>query len=83
MALFTFSRPEKEALSLKIQEYFQEELDHEIGNLQAGLFLNFIAEEVGPFFYNKGVRDSQMALNKRVDELTEAIDALQKPTGTR
>jgi len=83
MALFTFSKPEKEAISQKIQEYFQEELDQEIGNLQAGLLLNFIAEEVGPFFYNKGVRDSQVALSKRIDELTEAIDALQKPTGAR
>ena len=83
MALFTFSKPEKEAISQKIQEYFQNELDQEIGNLQAGLLLTFIAEEVGPFFYNKGVRDSQVALSKRIDELTEALDALQKPTGAR
>ncbi len=83
MAVFTFSRPEKTAITLKIQEYFREELDQEIGNLQAGLFLNFIAEEIGPFFYNKGVQDSQSALRKRIDELTETIDSLQKPTGRR
>ena len=83
MALVTFTKPEKEAISQKIQEYFQEELDQEIGNLQAGLFLNFIAEEIGPFFYNKGVRDSQALLNKRIDELTEAIDSLQKPVDAR
>ncbi len=83
MALFNFSKPEKDAIVQKIQKYFSEELDQEIGAFDAGFLLNFFSEEIGPFFYNKGVQDSGAALQKRVDEVIEAIDSLEKPVQPR
>ncbi len=79
MALFDFSKAEKEAIVQKIQKYFSEEMDQEIGQFDAGFLLNFFSEEIGPFFYNKGIQDSQAILQKRIDGVIEAIDSLQKP----
>ncbi len=79
MAIFNFSKQEKETIVSKIQEYFTDKLDQEIGQFEAEFLLNFFAEEIGPYFYNKGVHDSQGMLQKKVDEIIEAIDSLEKP----
>ncbi len=79
MALFSFSKPEKEAIVQKIQKYFSEEMDQEIGPFDAGFLFNFFAEEIGPYFYNKAIQDAQAILQKRIDGVIEAIDSLEKP----
>lgn len=79
MAIFNFSKQEKETIVEKIQEYFTKELDQEVGRFEAEFLLNFFAEEIGPYFYNKGIQDSQALLQKKVDGIIEAIDSLEKP----
>ncbi len=83
MSIISFTKQEKEEIVSKIQEYFEKELGQEIGRFEAEFFLNFIADEVGPYFYNKGVLDSQAMLQKKVDEIIEAIDSLEKPLNIR
>ncbi|MBS3946584.1 MAG: DUF2164 domain-containing protein [Melioribacter sp.] len=83
MAIFNFSKQEKETIVEKIQEYFANKLDQEIGQFEAEFLLSFFAEEIGPYFYNKGVHDSQGMLQKKVDEIIEAIDSLEKPLDIR
>jgi uncharacterized protein (DUF2164 family) len=80
MAIFIFSKLEKDSITQKIQQYFSKEMDQEIGQFEANFLLNFFAEEIGPYFYNKGLQDSQAILRKRIDEISEAIDSLEKPT---
>jgi len=79
----TFSKSEKDAIIRKIQEHFAEELDYNIGQFEAGFLLKFFTEEIGPYFYNKGLEDAQALLQKRLEEITNAIDSLEKPTQTR
>jgi uncharacterized protein (DUF2164 family) len=79
MSLFNFSKSEKDAIIQKIQEYFSQEMDHEIGQFEAGFLLDFFAEQIGPYFYNKGIHDSQAIVQKQIDGVIEAIDALEKP----
>jgi uncharacterized protein (DUF2164 family) len=83
MALVSFSKTEKEVIIQKIQQYFANELDREIGQFEAGFLLNFFTDEIGPHFYNKGLQDSQGILRKRMDEITEAMDSLEKPVRGR
>lgn len=42
-----------------IKHYFLKERDEEIGDLAAGMMLDFIIEKLAPEFYNLGVEDSQ------------------------
>ena len=52
-----------------IQRYFQENFPEPIGELPAGLLLNFFVEEVGPAIYNRAIADAQARLQQRVTDL--------------
>ena len=83
MALFNFSKQERESIIQKIQDYCSKELDQELGQFDASFLLNFFAEEIGPHFYNKAIQDSQLVLRKRIDEIRSAIDDLEKPIAAK
>ena len=53
----------------EIQRYFDNERDEELGDLAAGLLVDFIIEKLGPEFYNQGVFDSYVYMNDRVEDL--------------
>ena len=74
-----FSREEKDAIVAKIQTWFQEELDQEIGQFDAEFLLDFFADEMGKYFYNRGLMDAQAILDSRMESLNEAIAELEKP----
>ena len=75
----TFNQEEKDQLVPKIKMYLKEELDQEIGNFDAEFLLDFFSEEIGIYFYNRGIRDALDMLDSRVDELKESIYVLEKP----
>ena len=52
-----------------IQRYFEENLEHEIGSLEAGALLAFFLKEIGPSVYNQAVADAQARMQARVMEL--------------
>jgi uncharacterized protein (DUF2164 family) len=52
-----------------IQRYFEENMPEPIGNLPAGLLLDFFMEEVGPVIYNRAIADAQTRLQQRVMDL--------------
>ncbi|MEM9335414.1 MAG: DUF2164 domain-containing protein [Pseudomonadota bacterium] len=79
MRKIEFSKDEKDSLVRKIQRYFREELDQEIGQFPAEFLLDFFTEEVGAFYYNRGLFDAQTAVQQRVDAISEAIDELKQP----
>ncbi len=78
-----FSKQEKELLGSKIQLYFREELDQEIGQFDAQFLLDFFAQEIGAFFYNRGLYDAQAILERRLEDIAEAIYGLEKTTDFR
>lgn len=80
MSEITFTREEREIICRKIQLYLREELGQEVGQFDAGFLLDFFAEEIGAFFYNRGLYDAQAILEARMENLAEAIYELEKPT---
>jgi len=83
MPAIEFSKEEKEILVRKIQLYFSEELEQEIGGFDARFLLDFFAGEIGAYFYNRGLYDAQAILEKRLESITEAIYDLEMPTEFR
>jgi uncharacterized protein (DUF2164 family) len=57
-------------LTTSIQKYFREELEQDIGELQAKLLLDYVLKEIGPFAYNKGVRDAEEYMRLRVEDMS-------------
>ena len=80
MSEIEFSKEEKEVIIRKIQLYCEKELDREIGQFDAEFLLNFFSEEVGAYYYNRGLYDAQTILESRLESITEAIYEIEKPT---
>jgi len=78
-----FTKEEIEGITKKIQLYFSEELDHEIGQFDAQFLLDFISEEIGSYFYNRGLYDAQSILESRMESISEAIYDIEKITEFR
>jgi len=55
MSEIEFSKEELQILTKKIQLYFSEELNQEIGQFDAQFLLDFFSEKIGPYFYNRGL----------------------------
>lgn len=83
MAEIEFTKEEKEIIGKKIQHYFSQELDHEIGQFDAQFLLDFFSEEVGVYYYNRGLYDAQAILERRLEDVSEAIYELEKITEFR
>lgn len=58
-----------------IQRYFEENLPEPIGELPAGLLLNFFLEEIGPAVYNQAIADAQARMQQRVTDLNGELYA--------
>lgn len=79
MSTIKFSKIEKEQMILKLQKYFLKELDNELEQFDADFLLDFVAKEMGVFFYNKGLHDAQAILNEKLDAITDAIYEIEQP----
>lgn len=80
MANIEFSKPEKIILVEKLQRYFSKELDQDLGQFDAEFLLDFFAEEMGAYFYNRGLRDAQSVIEAKVADIADAIYDIEKPT---
>ncbi|MBT4836909.1 MAG: DUF2164 domain-containing protein [Methylococcales bacterium] len=79
MSDIEFSKNEKELIVNKIKQYFDAELDQDIGQFDAEFLLDFFSKELGVYFYNQGLQDAQAILSSRLDSITDAIDDIEKP----
>jgi len=80
MSDIKFSRDEKERIIKKVEGYFSNELDQEIGNFEAEFLIDFFADEIGAYFYNRGLNDAHTLFTEKVEELGYTIQELEKPT---
>ena len=63
------AQAQKDAVG-SIQRYFEVNMPEMIGELPAGMLLNFFLEEIGPAIYNKAIADAQARMLARVDDLS-------------
>ena len=80
MEKIAFSAEEKAEITRKVQLYFQQELDQEIGGFEADFLIDFFAEEIGAYFYNRGLYDAQALLSRKVEEWGDSVYELERPT---
>ena len=62
-----------------LQRYFDREMPEPLGELRAGLLLNFILEEIGPLIYNRAIADAQARMASRVADLSGELYADEFP----
>ncbi len=69
MMKIEFSRETRAQAIASLKRYFEENMAEPIGDLPAGLLLNFFLEEVGPAVYNRAIADAQSRMEQRVVDL--------------
>jgi len=69
MTAIEISKQERGDAIVSLQRYFRENFSDEIGEMPAGLLLNYILEEIGPAIYNKAIEDAQARMEQRVMDL--------------
>ena len=74
------SKDEKAILVRKIQLYFSEELKQQIGQFDAEFLLDFFSQELGAYYYNRGLYDAQAALAAKLEDVQDAIYQLEQHT---
>jgi len=80
MSDIEFSTEEKDILVDRIKQYFTDELGQDIAQFDALFLLDFFAEQVGPYFYNRGVHDAQAFLESKIEAITDGFYEIEKPT---
>ncbi|GDY25333.1 hypothetical protein AHAT_12230 [Agarivorans sp. Toyoura001] len=80
MSAIEFSVDQKRALVSKVQSYCEQQLDVEIGQFDAEFLLDFFSEEIGAFYYNQGLQDAQVVMQKRIDNIADDLYEIEKPT---
>ena len=58
-----------------MKRYFDENMPEPLGDLPAGLLLEFFLEEIGPAVYNQAIADAQARMSLRVADLNGELFA--------
>lgn len=77
------SKDDRAWLVSRVQSYFSQELDQDIGNMDAEFLIDFFAETLGPFFYNNGLQDAQILLARKLDDISDELSAMERLPGPR
>ncbi len=64
---------DRKRLVASIRRYFEQELEEEIGDLQAGFLLDFCLKEICPTVYNRAIADAQAWMVGRVEDLEGSL----------
>lgn len=79
MEKIAFTKDEKEVMIQKVKLYFSEELNQDIGGFDAEFLIDFFAEEIGGFFYNRGLYDAEALITEKISDISDLLFQLEKP----
>ncbi len=80
MQKIEFTTNEKAEIVHKLKDFFDDKLNQEIGSFDAEFLIDFFAEDIGAYFYNRGLQDAQVVLSQKLEEAADGLYALERPT---
>jgi len=83
VAAIDLDKAARDALARKLVRQLKDEFDAEIAPMDAQRLLDLLAETLGPYWYNQGLYDAEAILKRRIDDVAEAIMALERPVSAR
>ena len=72
MSIKLLDEKEKKIIE-SIKLYLEENMDLKIGDLKAGLLLDYILKEIGPIVYNQALEDAQKYMMEKLNELDSSL----------
>lgn len=65
----TFSKEQRLEILASMRRFFEEKLDGDLSEIQAGFLLEYFLTEIAPFSYNKGVEDARRFIATMSEDL--------------
>lgn len=75
MSKVVLGKEDREDAVRRLRAYFERERGEELGELGATLLFEFLAEEIAPHFYNRGLADAQSLVARFTDSLDADLEA--------
>mgnify|MGYP001093758062 FL=1 len=72
------SKDEMEEAAARLQAYLRDEMEVEVGRLPAEMLVEFIGQDIGRLFYNRGLRDAETVVRQKVEDVADALYALER-----
>jgi uncharacterized protein (DUF2164 family) len=82
MTKIKFGQEEKEQMAGEVKRYFETEMKQDIGSFEAEFLIDFFAEKIGGYFYNRGLFDAQTIVSGKVEEIADALAEIEKPVNS-
>ena len=73
MQKIQLDKENKEIVIGKLQFYLNEELDINIGSFDADFLLDFICDELGPYFFNQGISVARLAIQEHIQTIEDRL----------
>ncbi|MFN4011918.1 MAG: DUF2164 domain-containing protein [Pannonibacter sp.] len=78
MAKLDLPRDLQTEIASRLSAFCRDELDIDLGNMDALRLLDFLSQEAGSAFYTQGVRDATALAARRFDDLSDDLSALER-----
>lgn len=75
-----FDQAQTDVLVDRLRELLDDELELDLGKLEAEALFSQLARDIGAAFYNRGLHDARAAISARLDEIGDAIYTLERPS---
>ena len=76
-------REARQAAAAGLRKVLIEELDVEVGSLQAEMILDRLVLDLGPVLYNRALTDARAVIAAKAEDMDEALYGLQRQTDLR
>jgi uncharacterized protein (DUF2164 family) len=74
MSEIKLSKQQQTTAISKLQTYFVQELDRDLGQFEAEFLLGFIMKEFGASIYNQALYDAQSLLSAKIEDVFAEIE---------
>jgi len=78
MAGVELDKNTSERVVVRLQEYFQSELDQELAQFDAMFLLEFFAEHIGCYYYNQGLADALACVESKLEDVRQSVYELEQ-----
>lgn len=72
------TKDEMQEAGARLQAYLRDEMEVEVGRLPAEMLVEFIGQDIGRLFYNRGLRDAETVVRQKVEDVADALYGLER-----
>lgn len=72
------TKDEMQEATARLQAYLRDEMEVEVGRLPAEMLIEFIGQDIGRLFYNRGLRDAETVVRQKVEDVADALYGLER-----